>query len=300
MGVGALAGLLVLAPARASAQVRTPTPTATPTGTPLPSAQASAANRQLERDFLKNLLRDQKAIWTSPAHVRPGDVWWLGSLAGATAGLIATDRQTGDAVAEHPQLVDPSVAVSYAGSGYTVAAAAGSFYLLGRVTHNDRAIETGLLGTEAFLNAAIVTSVVKSVTQRARPDAGDDRGKFFVGGSSFPSGHAGSIWSFATVVASEYHDRTGVVIASYGIASLVSVARFTAQRHYLSDVLVGSAVGFGIGRYTYRVHHFDAARTGSGTGESGSRGGGTGKWPLISPQIDRRANAYRIGLTWIY
>jgi membrane-associated phospholipid phosphatase len=246
-----------------------------------------------------NLLRDQKAIWTSPAHVGPGDIWWLGSLAGATAGLIATDRQTGDAMAKHPEWVDPSIAISYAGSGYTAAAVAGTFYLTGRLTHDSRATETGLLGAEAVLNTAIVTSVVKGVTRRARPDAGDDRGKFFVGGTSFPSGHAGSVWSFATVVASEYHDRTAVVIASYSIASLASMARFTAQRHYLSDVLVGSAVGFGVGRYTYRVHHFDAAKTGTATGAPANRGG-TGKWPLISPQLDRGAKAYRIGLTWIY
>src|SRR5262249_12430096 len=139
----------------------------------------------------------------------------------------------------------------------------------------------------------------KGVTMRARPEEGADRSKFFVGGTSFPSGHASNIWSFATVVASEYHDKPIVPIAAYSIASLVSVARFTGQRHYLSDVLVGIAVGFGIGRYIYRVHHVEVSRSGTVTPAAEARGG-TGKWPLIAPQIDRRSNSYRISLTWIY
>lgn len=283
----------MLAPDSARAQTPSPLPD------PSPSASPAPVSRAFERNFLKTLLNDQKAIWTSPAHVRTDDIWWLGSLAGATAGFIATDRHTGDEVAEHPELVAPSVAISYAGSGYTVAAAAASFYVIGRATHNNRAIETGLLGGEAFLNTSIVTLALKSVTLRARPQEGADRSKFFVGGTSFPSGHASGIWSLATVVASEYHDKPIVPITAYSIASLVSVARFTAQRHYLSDVLVGSAIGFGIGRYTYRVHHVDVSHSGTVTTAAEARGG-TGKWPLIAPQLNRRSNSYRINLTWIY
>ena len=289
-----------------------PTPKASPAPTPIPpppqgqapaplpaaSSAATAASRSVEGGFLKTFLRDQKAIWTSPAYLRTSDIWWVGSLAGATSALIATDRRTGDEVAEKSQLVAPSVAISYAGSGYTVAAAAASFYLIGRATHNDRAMETGMLSGEAFLNSAIVTLSIKAVTQRARPQAGDERGEFFVGGTSFSSGHASNIWSIATVVASEYHDRPIVPIAAYGLASLVSVARFTAQRHYLSDVLVGSAVGFGIGRYVYRVHHVDLSRSG-GSASAVDRGG-AGKRPLISSELSRRANAYSLRLTWIY
>src|SRR5204863_10166884 len=42
------------------ARAQTPSPSPTPT----PS---------LEKDFFKNILRDQKAIWTSPAHVHGHD-----------------------------------------------------------------------------------------------------------------------------------------------------------------------------------------------------------------------------------
>ena len=93
-------------------------------------------------------------------------------------------------------------------------------------------------------------------------------------------------------------------VVAYGAAGLISVARFTAQRHYLSDILIGSAIGFGVGRYVYRVHHIAGIKRGGSSGGSGgaasAKSGGTGKWPLVSPQFDRAAKGYSIGLTWIY
>jgi membrane-associated phospholipid phosphatase len=257
-----------------------------------PAAPTPRPTKKLEREFLKNFLRDQKAIWTFPIRLRTDDVWWFGSLSAATGALIATDRKTGDAIAKHPDLVEPSLTVGDIFSGETIIATVGSFYLIGRATKNERAIETGLLGGEALLNAGIVLSAVKGIAQRARPTAGDERGEFFAGGTSFPSGHSGHIWALATVIASEYHDRKLIPITAYGIATFASLSRFPAQKHYLSDILVGSAIGFGIGKYVYHAHHINSS--------AGADAGGTGKWPLISPQVNRAAGNYRIAFTWIY
>lgn len=286
--VGLVCAVALSTAARAQAQTPDLTPSPVPQATPAPAPKTSTVS-SLEKNFFKNLLLDQKAIWTSPFHFQATDLRWFAPLVGGTAALLATDRQTGDWIAGYPELVDPSAKISYAGTGYSVAGAAGAFYLVGLATHNTRARETGLLGLEALINTSIVGGVTKTITQRARPDAGEDRGKFFVGGSSFPSGHSSGIWSLATVVALEYHDNRAVQITAYSIASLVSISRFTGQKHYLSDVLVGSALGYGIGRYVYRTHH---------VGDQGS--GPSKKLPLISPQYDRHAGAYGIGLTWIY
>ena len=35
----------------------------------------------------------------------------------------------------------------------------------------------------------------------------------------------------------------------------MGIARFTGRNHFLSDVLVGSALGYGIGRYVYKTYH---------------------------------------------
>lgn len=277
---------LLFSGAGARAQTAAPTPT--------PSASPS-----LEKEFFKNILRDQKAIWTSPAHIRGSEVPWLVTLGVATGGFIATDRGTGDDMATHTGQLDASRIISYAGSTYGVSAEAASFYLIGRATHNQRARETGILSAEAIIDSGIVVTALKEITQRARPLTGKDRSKFFVGGSSFPSGHSIEAWSVATVVAHEYHDQPAVQIAAYGLASAVSVSRFTGLHHYLSDVLVGSAMGYGIGCYVYHAHH----RTTSGPGGDGDQEESftrSKRMPTIEPLYSRRVHTYGIGLAWSF
>jgi len=268
-----------------SAQAQTAQPSPAPAPSPKPT---------LEKQFFKNILSDQKAIWTAPFYLHGDDVRWLAPLGLGTAALIATDRRTGDEIAESHRQLNASRKISYAGSAYGVGGVALAFYLVGRAKDNDRARETGLLGAEALVDSAIVVTALKEVTQRRRPLAATGRGDFFKGGSSFPSGHSIEAWSLATVIANEYHDRPLVQIIAYGIASAVSIARFTGQKHYLSDVLVGSALGYGIGRYVYHTHH----RKNSNPSDEESAGEPSHRWPLIAPDYDRRAHQYGVALAW--
>ncbi|HEY0377134.1 MAG TPA: phosphatase PAP2 family protein [Pyrinomonadaceae bacterium] len=268
--------------AGARAQVVTPAPAPAPQASPAPS---------LERRFFKNFLGDQRAIWTLPLHLHKHDARWLVPLALSTAALVTTDPYSAD-LAERRTRIKVSRDISYAGSPYGTAAIAGTFYLVGRAAHNARARETGLLGAEAILDGYVVSIGLKAATQRPRPRESDGRGEFFEGGRSFPSGHAISAWSLATVVAEEYKDRAVVRFGAYGFAALVSVARYTGRSHFLSDVLVGSAVGYGIGRYVYRKHH-DA-----GSGEAGDITTRSSLVPYVLPRYDRRAHSYGVTLAW--
>ena len=273
-----------------SAQAQAPTPAPSPTPKP-------AATPTLERQFFKNILADQKAIWTAPFHLHGRDSRWVAPLALGTAALMVTDRSSGDEIGEFHKQLNMSRIVSYAGSTYGVGAVAATFYLIGRAKHDDRARETGLLGAEALIDSASVVTALKEITQRARPLAGRERSEFFERGTSFPSGHSIQAWSLATVIANEYHDRPLVQIGAYGIASAVSLARFTGRKHYLSDVLVGSAMGYGIGRYVYHAHH----RKGSGSGGEEEESRDRAKhWPLIAPQYDRHAHDYGVTLVWSF
>jgi membrane-associated phospholipid phosphatase len=287
--------ILVILFSGAAARAQTASPAATPSPTPTASPAAS-----LEKDFFKNILRDQKAIWTSPAHFNRSDATWVVPVGLATAGFIVTDRESGDSMAKHTGQLDASRIISYAGSIYGVGAEAASFYLIGRATHNQRARETGILSAEAIIDSGIVVTVLKEITQRARPQTGPDRSKFFVGGSSFPSGHSIEAWSVATVVAHEYHDHLAVQIAAYGIASAVSVSRYTGLHHYLSDVLVGGAMGYGIGRYVYRARHRRIANTTGGEEEEEKTFSRSKRIPAIEPLYSRRAHDYGLALAWSF
>ena len=264
----------------------------TPSPSPTPSASATPS---LEHDFFKNILRDQKAIWTAPFHLHTQDGRWLAPLTLGTAALIATDQRTGDEMAEANSQVDASRIISYSGSAYGAFAVAATFYTFGRARHDQRARETGILATEALVDSGIVVTTLKEITQRTRPTGGRSRSDFFDGGASFPSGHAISAWSVATVVANEYHDKTLVQISAYGIASAVSIARFTGHNHYLSDVLVGSAMGYGVGRYVYKTHHVQTLSGGGGEESRFSK-----RWPMVVPEYSRQAKQYGVGLAWSF
>src|SRR5882724_8298318 len=54
------------------------------------------------RSFLLDILKDQKAIFTSPAHLRKKDLRYLVPIGIAMAGLLATDHQTTVEINEHP------------------------------------------------------------------------------------------------------------------------------------------------------------------------------------------------------
>ncbi|HET6975839.1 MAG TPA: phosphatase PAP2 family protein [Pyrinomonadaceae bacterium] len=233
-------------------------PSEDPDAEPSPTPQASPST-SLEHRFLKNIIQDQRAIWTAPFSLHHSDVNWIAPLSVSSAILFATDRRSAGEMTEpgnHRTRLRISADISQGGSFFPVSAIAGTFYLVGRTTHDSRARETGLLSMEALLDSGLVTSALKVASQRPRPNVDDASGEFYDKGSSFPSGHAASAWSVATVIASEYGPhRPLVLVATYGLATAVSMSRYTGQNHFLSDVLAGSAIGYGIGRYVYRAHH---------------------------------------------
>lgn len=269
---------------------------------PAPAATPSPTPSQ-ERRFFANILRDQRAIWTSPFHLKREDAKWLVPLGGATLALAATDQDTGQ-LSENDRRISVSRDISQAGGIYSTAGLSAAFYLAGRATGNARARETGLLGGEALINTAIVYSVLKNISQRPRPTVDDAHAEFFDGGHSFPSGHSASAWALATVVANEYHDRRAVQVAAYGLAAAVSVSRYTARKHFLSDVLVGGAIGYGIGRYVYRTHHDPALETSGADAdredeaETGREPARSKLVPLVAPSFSRAQREYGLALAW--
>src|SRR5437870_13118388 len=109
-----------------------------PTASPSPTPKASATPT-LESQFFKNILHDQKAIWTSPFHLHGRDARWLAPFALGTAALMTTDRSSGDEIGKFHKQLNTSRIVSYAGSTFGVSGVAATFYLIGRAKHDDRA-----------------------------------------------------------------------------------------------------------------------------------------------------------------
>jgi membrane-associated phospholipid phosphatase len=176
---------------------------------------------------------------------------------------------------------------------------AATFYLFGRARHDARAKETGILAAEAMIDTSVVVGVFKASLRRARPTEDDARGKFFNGGAAFPSGHSSGSWALATIVASEYgRNRKLVRFGAYGFATAVGLARYTGRAHFLSDVLIGSAVGYSVGRLVYAKHHNPGLDGTTGDAASSPR---SKAFPAVSPSFDvnaRGQRSYGLRLDW--
>src|SRR6266550_902387 len=240
---------------------------------------------------------DQRRIWTAPAGLRFSDTQWLVPLSGLTAGLMVTDSDFNRSLSHNPKTISRYNNLSNA-SVAALVGGAGGMWLLGHARHNEHWTETGFLSGEAALNSLVVVEGMKYSFGRQRPDEGNGNGEFFKGGTSFPSEHAAAAWSVAGVVAHEY-PGTFTKILAYGLASLVDISRLKAQKHFPSDVVVGTVIGNLVAQNIYSRHHdFDLggatwrsiSQVFRGDGSSSPSNQGSPYVPLdswIYPALDR-------------
>jgi membrane-associated phospholipid phosphatase len=210
------------------------------------------------RNTPRHMLADAAHIVVSPIYVRTRDLAYLLPLAGASAAAFATDTHAmRDVVSHDTGFNQTAINVSDAGRDGFIAAPAAMF-LWGTAVHNEKARETGILASQAWVEAYLVGDIVKLASFRERPASDNARGNFYIGSSgadsSFISGHSMVAWSSAAVIAGEYRSPWAQ-LGVYTAASAVSMTRVLGQQHFPSDVLIGSAAGWLIGHYVYRAHH---------------------------------------------
>jgi hypothetical protein len=230
---------------------------------PLPQSAGAAGADSNDKDTVTlrktpmNIVKDQAAIWSSPVRIREQNLAFLVPLVLVTTVAVTTDHQ----VMSSSRLDDASLNnhAETASNGLLggFVAAPVIIYGFGHFSHDDHATETGTLAGEAMVDSLVVDEVMKAITMRERPTLNGAKGNFFktnVGlDSSFPSTHCMIAWSSAAVIASEY-DGPMTALTAYGLAIGVSASRVLARQHFPSDVLVGSAVGWLVGRYVFHKH----------------------------------------------
>ncbi len=110
---------------------------------------------------------------------------------------------------------------------------------------------------EAFALTAALTFGLKAAFPRGRPGgSGDD---------SFPSGHTSAAFVGASLI-DQNVDAWYWEASAYGLASLAGYSRIEADRHYLSDVLAGAAIG------VFSAGVMEALHWGTGRGGTGIAG----------------------------
>ena len=117
---------------------------------------------------------------------------------------------------------------------------------------DDRMQNTGIISLQAVAASLGVSAVGKYVVGRARPD--ENRGPWERVGeghsrpnSSFPSGHSAMAFAAVTPFAQEY-DAPWL----YGVAALSSAGRVAGRKHWVSDVVAGSLIGYATGTWLWK------------------------------------------------
>ncbi|NIO49271.1 MAG: phosphatase PAP2 family protein [Candidatus Aminicenantes bacterium] len=213
-------------------------------------AETSSDEDKVNKEFLLNFGNDFVDVLVSPKDWKGKDFLNLSAVIGAGLLLYAVDQDIQQWVQDHRNSSSEDIfrAITHLGNGYVLIGLMTALYVSGEVSDNNSLRKTALLSLESWLTKGIIIRGLKSVVGRARPWTGESSHSFHPFSTksrfaSFPSGHASSAFAVATVIA-EQSKKAYIDILAYSLATLVAISRIHIDKHWASDILVGSAIGY--------------------------------------------------------
>ncbi len=194
-------------------------------------AEASAAVRESFWAPFKNVPDDFARLFSSDA-VR------VVGVGGAAA--LAAHRWDDEGIEEATDHFRPSAfTAGNIGGGFLVqTGVAIGLYSVARLAGSDTLTGVGADLIRAQVLSQALVQAGKFATRRARPDGSDSY--------SLPSGHTASAFATATVFQRHFGWKAGV--PAYAFGAYVAASRMSANKHHLSDVLLGATIGMAAGR----------------------------------------------------
>jgi membrane-associated phospholipid phosphatase len=227
----------------------------------------NSAENKFNKDFFIRFGKDFEHTVSAPFHWGQNDFLRLVAISGIGLLLYSFDQDIYDWVQEHrtPISKNASPVLTYFGNGAVLLGIAGALYAVGEINHQDGWRKTALLSVESLATASILVWGMKAVTGRARPQAGESSRSFHPFSLkssfwSFPSGHAASAFAVATTIA-EQTDQVAVDVLVYSAAALVGLSRIHDDKHWASDVFIGSAIGYFVAKKISGLNHPQAKKS---------------------------------------
>ncbi len=199
-------------------------------------------------------------IVTQPFKYSANDWLTFAAVVGGTALLFTVDQSVKDfALKNQSNTGDVIFGIDeFYGSPYTIILTSG-LYGVGLFSGEEGIRKLGLNTSEALIYSVAITGILKFIIGRRRPYEGDNNLVFkpfqFTNNDyqSLPSGHTTVVFAVSTVMA-DYIDNIFWKIFWYGTAGLVGAARIYHNKHWVSDVFLGGAIGYFVGRFVINLN----------------------------------------------
>jgi PAP2 superfamily len=231
------------------------------------SLSASAEEMQTRSDTIgefeseRNFFLDTWSVLTEPVRWDKSDLIRASIVSGVTLGLYIVDDNIQDWVQDNRNSTSDDISniVTELGDGKNVLPPLGLFYLYGHLVKDEKARRTSIECAESFLASGILVQLLKVSFHRKRPNKTDSKDDWdgpglYLSDLSFPSGHSSTAFSIATVIATEYKNKPLVPPLAYGVAALTALSRINDDKHWASDVFMGSAIGYFSARAVLNLH----------------------------------------------
>ena len=208
---------------------------------------------RLNKYYFKKYWTDTKSILVSPFRWDQRDWIKMGALVSGTVGLTLVDQSVADFSQSHKNSTESYISrnvLEHFGAEHSFIVLSGIF-VYGTFKHDNRCVSTALLAVESFTLASLVTRVSKSLVGRQRPDNWEGNGPYEINGpfkgKSFPSGHTTASFAVASVIATQFRESKWIPVTAYSVAALSGLSRIYDNKHWLSDVVAGAAIGTLVG-----------------------------------------------------
>lgn len=231
----------------------------------------AAQPRQTDRitaEYVEGYFSDSGRMIAAPANWRMNDWLKAGLIIGATSGFYLADTDIRDAARRNQSSTGDKAASfgNVVGNPFYAVPSLGLFYLYGHLNHDSKARRASLLAVESIAISGVASMAIKLATQRPRPSSGEasttwNGPGFKDSDSSFPSIHAQTAFSIASVLAEEYCNIPSVAPIAYGLATLTGLARIYDNKHWASDVFFGAAIGYITGKAVISYHTVQSTST---------------------------------------
>lgn len=215
----------------------------------------------------RNELHTAERILTAPLHFDEKDWWYTGVTVGSTALCILLDAQIKGFVDRQRSEVANAFSpiAERAGRGDLEVILGAGLYVGGLVGNSGSVRLTGMQLLEGLLYAGLVNTALKVVFGRARPFT--DEGafafhwfEFDTSHTSLPSGHTTVAFVTASVLSQRINWWPATALL-YTVAASTLMQRQYDRKHWLSDTVLGAAIGIAVGNAVVRKE--DAAVPGS-------------------------------------